>query len=92
MVSSFVCVILAPQPGAYVLDQMIERRVLHQPADDHTDAVEYGGVVATAQQVGDALCLKWDVRVGHWPAQLGAHQVHADLPGRVHMRHAATPA
>jgi len=92
MMSSFVCVIRAPQPGAYILDQTTQRRVLLQPADDHAPAVEHGGVVAPAQEVGDALRLKRDARVEHRPAQVGAHQVHADLPGRVHARHAATPA
>jgi len=92
MMSSSVSVILAPQPGAYVLDQMIECRVIHQPGDDHTHAVEHGGVVSIAQEVGDALRLERDIRVRHRPAQLGAHQVHADLPGRVHPCHAATPA
>jgi len=92
MVSSFVCAILAPQPGAYILDQTTQRRVLLQPADDHTRAVEHGGAVAIAQQVGNAPRLEWDAVVGHGPAQVGAHQVHADLASRVHPRHAATPA
>jgi len=92
MVSSCVLFIFAPQFGAYVADEAREPRVVLEPVDDHAHAVQHGRVVATAQQVGDALRLERNVLVRHGPAQLGAHQVHADLPGLAHPRHAAPPA
>jgi len=92
MVSSCVLLIFAPQLGAYVADDVRERDVILEPVGDHAHAVQHGRVVATAQQVGYALRLERDVLMRHGPAQLGAYQVHADLPGLAHPRHAAPPA
>jgi len=92
MVSSYVLLVLAPQRGAYVTDDVRERGVVLEPTGDHAHAVQHGRVVATAQQVGDALRLERDVLVRQGPAQVGAYQVHADLPGLAHPRHATTRA
>ncbi len=90
--SSYILLVHAPQGGAYVADDVRERGVILEPVGDHTHAVQHGRVVSTAQQVGDALRLERDVLVRHGPAQVGAYQVHADLPSLVYPRHAATPA
>jgi len=90
--SSYILLVHAPQGGAYVADDVRERDVILEPVGDHAHAVQHGRVVSTAQQVGDALRLERDVLVRHGPAQVGAYQVHADLPSLAHPRHAATPA
>jgi len=87
MVAFSFSFIVALKFGADIGDQVSERPIRRHSVADGLDAVQDGRVVPVTEQVRDALRAERTVPLRHRPAQVGPHQIHAELAGLVDRDH-----
>lgn len=65
--------------SADIGEHMVKDGVCRQPVADGINAVQDRAVVTVAEQVRDALRAEGIVPLRHRPAEVGPHQIHAEL-------------